>query len=106
MKRLRLWIIAMSIKRVPQLVTSLVQIAAANVALSGILSQGAEALMWEHITAALIIIVTGAAQWAGAKWSGTAIEAAQSALHTRPDGLPDRETTRAATRARRSGRPT
>jgi hypothetical protein len=102
MKRIRLFIISMSIKRVPQLVTSLVQIAAANVALSGILSEGAEQLMWEHITAALIILVTAAAQWAGSKWAGNAIADMQVAVGTLPDKKPDIESSKAA---KRHGRP-
>jgi hypothetical protein len=104
MKRLKLWIIALAIKRVPQLAITLVQLAAAKVALGGIMSEDAETMMWEHVTAGLVILLTATAQWAGSKWAGTAIVEAQEALGTKPDGLPSTET-RAAARSFKSAHP-
>jgi len=104
MKTLRIWIIGIAIKRVPQLVTTLIQLAAAKVALGGIMGEDAEAAVWEHIAAALVILITAGIQWIGAKWAGTAITATQEAIGTRPDGLPGPATI-AAARRHTSGHP-
>jgi hypothetical protein len=104
MKRLKLWIIAIAIRRVPQLVTTAVQLAAAKVALGGIMGEGAEAAVWEHVAAALVLVATAAVQWVGSKWAGTGIAESQAALGTLPDGLPGPATI-AAARQHKSNHP-
>jgi len=102
MKRIRLWVISLAIKRIPQLAVTLVQLVAAKVALEGIISESAEAMMWEHITAALVIVLTGTVQWIGSKWAGDAIGETQRALGVLDDELPDIETKKAAVIAQRT----
>ena len=97
MKQFRLWVIALAIKRIPQLVATLVQIISGYVVVSG-MEEGAAAAMWKHVTAALVILLTASAQWVGSKWAGDTIKVMQSSDGVKPDGLPDVQSAEAARR--------